>query len=208
MYVLVSNGYVINGPRTWSYRSFMSTLQDELGIAYNLPTNKTDDTVIDISDTVKIYRAILDYSTPYNPRIQYLDGPYWDYTTGIAVGTFVARDNPIESTKAYMKSQVAANRYNKEIAGTTVNVQGIVVSIDTDRTTRNMFFQKYVLMGADDIVSWKFPEGWLSLTKTDLGDIVAAAVNYIQIQFDWESIVVTQIDMATSLTELAAINLE
>jgi hypothetical protein len=186
----------------------MSTLQDELGISYNLPSNKTDDTVINISDTVKIYLATLDYSTPYNPRIQYLDGPYWDYSTGVAVGTFVARDNPIESTKAYMKSIVATNRYNKEVAGTTANIQSTVVSIDTDRTTRNMFFQKYVLMGADDVVSWKFPEGWLTLTKTDLGDIVAAAVNYIQIQFDWESIVVTQIDSATTLAELAAINLE
>lgn len=208
MYVLVSNGYVINGPRAWSYNSFMGTLRDELNITYNLPRDKTDDTVINISDTVKIYQAVLDYSTPYNPRIQYLDGPYWDYTSGIAVGTFVARDNPIESTKAYMKGIVAANRYTKEVAGTTVTIQNTTVSIDTDRTTRNMFFQKYVLMGAEDMVMWKFPQGWLNLTKTDLGEIVTTAANYIQTQFEWESIVVTQIDMATTLAELAAINLE
>jgi len=208
MYVLVSNGYVINGPRAWSYRSFMSTLQDELGITYNLPTNKTDDTVITINENVQIYCATLNYDVAYNPRIQYLDGPYWDYASGIAVGSFVARDNPIESTKAFMKGIVAANRYNKEVAGTTVTVQDTAVSVDTDRTTRNMFFQKYMLMADQDTVMWKFPQGWLNLTKTDLGSIVSVAANYIQDQFAWEAQIVDQIDTATTLAELAAITLE
>lgn len=208
MYVLVSDGRVLNGPRNWSYRSFTNTLQEELGITYSLPFNKTDSVAIHISDTVKIYPAVIDDSTEYNPKIEYLHGPFWDFTNNVATGTFTVESNSLESIKGYLKSVVAANRYNKEISGITQTVNNVTVTVDTDRETRNIFFQKYLLMAENETVEWKFPEAWLTLTKTQLGSIVSNAASHIETQFAWEANKVVEIESANTAAELDVIVLE
>lgn len=208
MYVLVSNGRVLNGPRSWSYRSFKSTLEEELGITYNLPLSKTDGAAIHISDTVKIYPAVIDNSTPYNPKIEYLHGPFWDFTDNVATGTFIVQNNAIDSVKDYLKSVVAANRYKKEVGGIAQTVNNITVTIDTGRDTRNIFFQKYLLMGENETVEWKFPEAWVTLTKSQLGGIVSNAASHIENQFIWEANKVNEINSANTYTELDLIVLE
>lgn len=208
MYVLVSNGRVLNGPRAWSYRSFKNTLEEELGITYNLPVTKTDGAAIHISDTVKIYPAEIDNTTAYNPKIEYLHGPFWDFTNNVATGTFTVQNNSIESVKGYLKSVVATNRYQKEISGIAQTVNGITVTIDTDRETRNIFFQKYLLMAENDTVEWKFPEAWITLTKSELGGIVSNAASHIENQFVWEANKVLEIESANTYSELDLIALE
>ena len=208
MYVLVSNERVLNGPRAWSYRSFKNTLEEELGISYNLPTNKTDGAAIHISDTVKIYPAVIDDTTAYNPKIEYLHGPFWDFTGNVATGTFIVQNNSIESVKGYLKSVIATNRYKKEISGIAQTVNSITVTIDTGRDTRNIFFQKYLLMGESETVEWKFPEAWITLTKTQLGGIVSNAASHIENQFVWEANKVAEIESANTYSELDLIVLE
>lgn len=208
MYVLVSNGRVLNGPRAWSYRSFKNTLEEELGINYDLPTVKTDTAVINISETVKIYFAVVDNTTPYNPKIEYLHGPFWDFSNDIATGTYTAVLHPLDTVKSYLKSVVASNRYDKEIAGIKHTIRNMLVTVETDRNTRNIFFQKYLLMSQDDTVNWKFPETWLTLSKTELGNVVSAAATHIENQFVWESGKIDEIDFATTYEALDAIVLE
>lgn len=208
MYVLVSNGRVLNGPRAWAYRSFKNTLEEELEITYNLPVNKTDGLAIHINDNVKIYPATIDDNIPYNPKIEYLHGPFWNFTDNVATGTFIVQQNSIESVKAYLKSVVASNRYSKEIEGIKQTIQGIEVSVETDRNTRNIFFQKYLLMAENETVGWKFPEAWLTLTKSELGNIVANAASHIENKFNWEANKVVEIDSANTHAELDSILLE
>lgn len=208
MYVLVSNEKILNGPRPWSYRSFKNTLEEELGITYNLPQNKTDDVAIHISDTVKIYPAVLDNSTPYNPKIEYLHGPFWNFSDNVATGTFTVQNNSLESVKGYLKSVVAANRYQKEISGIAQTVNNITVTVDTARDARNIFFQKYLLMSENETVEWKFPEAWITLTKAQLGGIVSNAALHIENQFVWEANKVIEIETANTYSELDVIVLE
>jgi hypothetical protein len=207
-YVLVSNDSVLNGPKIWSPRSFESTLREECGIDIQLPLTKTDDEPIVITDTVKICSALIDTNVQYNPKIEYLHGPFWDLSGRIALGTFTVERNSLESVKNYLCGVVTSNRYTKEISGFQNTAQDTMVTIDTSRIGRNIIFQKYLLMGDSETVHWKFPECWLTLTKSDLGGIVAAAASHIENLFVWESDTINQISAATTHEELDAIILE
>jgi hypothetical protein len=91
------------------------------------------------------------------------------------------------------------------VAGTKTTIQDLEVTLDTSRDGRNVFIQKYTLMGEDDVVNWKFPEGWLTLTKTELGVAVATGAAHIQGAFDWEKAKVEEIEAAETVEALNAI---
>ena len=201
MYVLINNNQVINGPRSWNYRSFESTLEDELEITYKLPMQKTDNDPIIINEETKILPATLVYKD-FNSRIEYLDGPFWEFSDTLATGTFIIKPNNIDAVKNDLISKIAAIRYTKETAGIKVTVQNTEVTIDTARGNRDIFVQKYLLMGESDTVQWKFPECWLTLTKSDLGFIVSSATVFIQDQFSWEESKALEINACSTLEEL------
>jgi hypothetical protein len=107
-----------------------------------------------------------------------------------------------------MKSRVAEERWKRENKGVTVTIQGNDVWCDTSRGNRDIFMQKYILMGENDIIRWKFPSMWLDLNKTELGTIVALGAGYIQQQFNWESDTVAQINAAENTSQLLQIQIE
>ena len=205
-YVLVHNGYVINGPRAWNYRSFESSLEEDCEIELKLPMSKSDEEIITIDENTKIYASELVYPS-YNAKIEYPHGPFWDFSTGKAIGTFQVLPTPIDNIKSTLKQVVAENRWKKEIAGVKVTVQGTEVTVDTARQSRDIFVQKYLLMDSADTVQWKFPEGWLTLTRSDLGTVVTAGANHVQDQFVWEVDKNTEIDACTTAVELDAVDL-
>jgi len=206
-YVLVHNGFVINGPRAWNYRSFESSLEEDCEITYKLPMSKNDEEIIEIDANTKIYAAELVYPS-YNSKIEYPHGPFWDFSTGKAIGTFQVLSTPIELIKNTLKSKVSEIRWRKETAGMITNVQGTDVFVDTSREMRDVFVQKYILMNDNETVQWKFNSGWFTLTKTEINSIAVAIANHIQTQFDWEVSKNAQIDVCTTAQELDAINLE
>ena len=206
MYVLEHQNQVINGPRTWNYHSFQSSLEDDLEIIISLPRQKYDNDIIVINDDTHIYKAEL-VSPEHDPKFEYLHGPFWDFTTGIAVGTYTKETYDVNTIKGKLKEIVTANRYNKEIAGVKTTVQGLEVTIDTSRDGRNIFVHKYVLMQDTDVAEWKFPEGWLTLTKSELGQIVSVGASYIQSQFDWEKNKMIEIDGLETVEELKLVDL-
>jgi len=207
-YVLINDGYVLNGPREWNYRSFESTLSDDLDIPVNLPMQKNDNEPIIINESTRIIPSTMVYPD-YNPKIEYLDGPYWTFEEDMsfATGNFQVKDQPIEYVKQTLIGRVAANRYIKESAGTTTVIQDKTVTVDTSREGRAIFVQAYTLMADDATINWKFPEAWLTLTKNELGTIIATGANHIQTQFDWENTISQQIDNASSVEELQNITI-
>jgi hypothetical protein len=205
-YVLVDNGTVINGPRVWNWRSFEGTLQEDLGITFKLPLTKTDQLPIEIAPGVRILWA--EYVYPqHNSKIEYLNGPFWNFDNDIATGTFEVLPIELDFIKATLKQKVAENRWRKEVAGTTATIQNTVVTVDTNRGSRDIFVQKYLLMGENDIVGWKFPEGWMTLTKTDLGIAVATGAAHVEGQFQWEAAKAAEIDACQTAAELDAVDL-
>jgi hypothetical protein len=206
MYVLVHNQIVINGPRPWNYRSFQNTLLEDLNINFSLPFTKTDDEPIEIADGVRILKATTIMQN-FNSRIEYLHGPFWNFDNNIATGTYQIVEKDINVVKNDLKNRLATNRYRKETGGIKMTLQGIQVTIDTRRGDRDIFLQKLMMMGDGDTVDWKFPEGWLTLTKTELQLVVATGAAHVQGQFNWEASVSAQIDAATTLAELDAIDI-
>ena len=208
MYVLISANTVINGPKPWSPKSFTNTLKNELNIDYVLPLTKTDNLPISITESVKILPAELDYSTTHNPKTQYLHGPFWDFSNDFATGTFIAQDYSVEFVKGALIAKIADSRYNREISGCNRTLQNTSITVDTSREGRNVYIQKYLLMADGETIQWKFPEGWFTITKAELGEIVTCVNEHIQSEFDWESNTSSQILSATTLSELDQIIVE
>jgi hypothetical protein len=206
IYILVNNDHVINGPRAWNYRSFESTLVEDLEIEFKLPMTYTSTEPIVIDENTKIVSCRLEYAA-HNPKIEYLHGPFWNFDEEVAIGTFQVMPTPVDVIKGALKQQVAGNRWIKEVSGTTAEIQGKTVTIDTSRDGRNIFVQKYLLMSDSDTVEWKFPEGWLVLSRAELGSVVNAGVAHVQNQFSWEAAKITEIDSCTTSTELDLVDL-
>lgn len=201
MYVLVNNGYVINGPRTWNYRSFENTLSEELDISLKLPQYKDNLDIIEINENTIIYPAILQQPN-YNPKIQYPHGPFWDYSTGIAIGSYEVLDKLVDHVKDELKLTLADNRYLGEISGISIDLQGISIRLDTSRGNRDIFLQRYILMADTDTISWKFSEGWFTLSKIEVKSIVDTIHNFVQSQFDWENSKIQEINLLETLEQL------
>lgn len=205
MYVVAYKNRVIAGAMPWNRGIFEGSLEKQ-GIKIQLGRVAPDDLPMIIDDDAKIMQA--EENRPkLNPLVEYYYGPLWDTTGAVAVANYEVHDTPIENARLNLKELAAGERYKKEVAGTTINIQDTVVTIDTNRGARDIFIQKYTLMSEGETVSWKFPEGWLTLSKQELGQIVAAGTAYVQSCFDWERGISDQIDAAQTKQELLAITI-
>lgn len=204
MFVIVYNNLVILGPMRWNRKRFENEIQEECEVTTTLP-DKNENNPIIVSDNVKILPVQPTENPPYNPRIENLHGPFWEFTDTVAISSYIAQPLPIDAVKSQLKKDCATERYKREIAGTKVTIQNTEVTIDTNRGSRDIFVQKYLLMGDTDIVQWKFPEGWLELTKSELGLIVSAGAAHVQDQFNWESTKIVEIDSCETLEQLAVV---
>lgn len=205
-FVLEHEKKVINGPRLWNQYSFQSTLSDELGIDFVLPTFKNDSDIITISDNIHIYPAELRHKS-CDVNFEYLHGPLWDYTNDIAIGTFEVLQHDLPIIKRNLKGVVASQRYLKEITGTSLIIQDETLFIETNRDAKSVFFQKYITQIDGEVIKWKFNNTWLDLTKNDMLDILTAINSHIQLQYDWEAEQSTIIESCTSLDSLKSLKL-
>lgn len=204
MYVLVHKERVLVGPRDWNRPMFEGAL-NKLKIQALLPRRDPQELPIEIDDDTYITNAAI-VIPPHNEKIETYHGPYWNFENkDLAVGTYEIKEKQLGSIRELLINDAAAERYRREVAGTTTEIQGTTVTLDTSRDGRNVFIQKYTLMGDADTVNWKFPEGWLTLTKSDLGNAVAAGAAHIQSAFDWEKAKVEEIEAAADAATLDAI---
>jgi len=179
---------------------------NKLKIQTLLPRRDPQELPIEIDDDTYITNAAITIPS-HNEKIETYHGPYWNFENkDLAVGTYEIKEKQLGSIRELLINDAAAERYRREVAGTTTEIQGTTVTLDTSRDGRNIFLQKYTLMGDDaDTVNWKFPEGWLTLTKSDLGNAVAAGETHIQSAFDWEKAKVEEIEAAADAAALDAI---
>jgi len=194
MFALVHNKRVLAGPMDWNRGIFAMNLE-KLKINFALPRVAPKELPLVIDENTAVYE-VEDLKQGYNLKTQYLYGPVWMIGPDKATATYEVRDKPVEFVKGELKREAAQERYRREQSGAKVTIQGVEVTVDTTRGARDVFVQKFLLMGADDTVKWKFPEGWFTLTKEELGQVVAAGVEHVQAAFDWEAAKVEEIDAA------------
>jgi hypothetical protein len=206
MYAVIYKDRVIVGPMTWNRAIFQGALEKQK-IDVALPRVAPEQMPMIINEDARI--ALVEERRPeFNPLVEYLYGPLWDLTGDMATANFDVMDSPLEAAKYNLRQQAAETRWKREESGTTTTIQSQLVTLDTSREGRNIFVQKYSLMSYDDTVNWKFPEGWFTLTKSELGQVVAVGAAYIQSCFDWEKHINDQIDAAANKAELLVIQIQ
>lgn len=204
MYAVVYKNRVIVGPMDWNRGIFQGSLEKE-GIKNTIPRVPPEQLPYIVTEDAKVMSVIENRPT-INPMVEYYYGPLWEITETNAVANYEIHDSPLDGAKVNFRNQAADERYKKEISGTKVTLNGIKVSLNTDRASRDQFVQKLVAIGQNTI-NWKFPEAWLTLSKTDLETIVETIDNHVQTAFDWEFSKNQEIDAATTKQELVAIQI-
>ena len=203
MFVIVYDNQVVLGPMRWNKYRFENFLVEEYEVTATLPQTNEPETMVTVNDNCVIYPVQGSPDPIFNPVIEMLHGPFWDFSNNVATSSFQVQPLPIDAVKNMLKATTATERYRKEILGTTATIQGTIVSIATDRDSRNIVNNTYLIAGDADTIQWKFPEAWLTLTKSDLGLVVSTINSYVQEQFAWESAKVAEIDACQTSMELA-----
>ncbi|MEP2955514.1 MAG: DUF4376 domain-containing protein [Sulfitobacter sp.] len=129
-----------------------------------------------------------------------------DSTTATALYTY--RDKPVADVKAQLLDAAAAKRYEVEFGGTTFNGSPLA----TDTKTQAALTAAYVKAQADPnytIGSWKSGPGTFSTLDAPTIIALADAIEaHVQACFTREAAIAGEIAAATTLAELAAINIE
>lgn len=215
MYVITdhNNGnFVILGPIEWKPRYISDILYDEFFEEVALTKEDESRVPFDILPGVTVRRCQATHED-INPKINRLEGPYWQYDDANAevqaTAAWIKVDKPMDQVKSELKAIVADLRWRKENKGVVLTIRNSEVWCDTSRGNRDVFLQKYSLMSEGDTINWKFPgDIWLNLSKAELGYIVSSGVAYIQSCFDWEAAQDGIIDACTTLEELDALTFE
>lgn len=205
MFVIVYDNQVVLGPMRWNRYRFENFLVEEHEIAATLPQNNDPETMVTVDDSCAIYPVQGSPDPIFNPTIEMLHGPFWDFNNGIATSSYQVQSMSVDAVKNMLIAQAADERYRREIAGTTIIIQDTSVSVGTDRDNRAVVNNTYLIMKDTDTVQWKFPETWLNLSRQDLATVVTGINTHVQEQFAWENLKVTEINACTTLEELALI---
>lgn len=204
MYVVTHDDQVLLGPINWNSRMFNAVIEEDTEIVVNLLPSDSNRVPLDLGNGIKI-REAKETREAINPKIEMYNGPFWTFDETYGTASYVKVPKPLALIKSELKELLAAERYRKEQLGTKATIQNTEVTVDTARGGRDIFVQQYLLLPVDATTNWKFPEGWLTLSKSDLGACVAAGVGYVQAQFNWEADLVAQIEAATTAAELDAL---
>jgi len=128
------------------------------------------------------------------------------YSTGDEDPTIgMSADELFAYNKKAKLDQLASNRYDKEQSGSVV-VNNKVIS--TDRDTQSKL---PAIASSDSITSinWKLKDG--TFASLSLEDVILAnseVQSYVQDLFDWEALMVSAINAATTPEELEAVNID
>jgi hypothetical protein len=206
LYAIKHKNRVVCGPLAWAQKYFATVLKVRHRIDATIPGKPPEEIPFIIDEDTSIHEVVKN-EPELDTMTQAYHGPFWDVSGDVIVANYEVHDLEIASARNNFRAVAAFERYKKEISNVKVEVQGVEVTCDTSRDGRNIFLQKFTLMGDEDTVNWKFPETWLTLAKAELGSIVQAGASHIQAAFDWEKDINDQIDAAETAEELHAIEI-
>lgn len=204
MFLLSQNrASVILGPMEYNKRYFTSIVKDDLDLDVTFPATAT---YLDLGNGLELFPVSVVYPA-LNSKIEQLAGPFFTYNAQDVIATYTAVPKNIDAVKAELKAQVAAIRYAKEVGGVDATIQSQTVRLLTSREDRSLYLQALQL-GADNI-AWKFDAStWLTLSLSELGDVVTTVMNHVKAVFDEESTKAAEIDACTTLEQLDTVVIE
>lgn len=146
---------------------------------------------------VKTFYYGLSYNELKNPLVDAQEKLLTeDYVIdGMITDSLVYQPQSLEEWQEVLKAQVAAYRYDREIAG--INLNGI--EILTDRQSQSKVAEAYILLkhGLIASIDWKSASGWIMLDLAFMEGIATIVGMYIQQCFSAEKAHSLAIDALT-----------
>jgi hypothetical protein len=181
----------------WKARRFSEVIDDDCGITVTLPL--TNEGYYEVNSEIKIWPVQFSAEPSYNPKIEYLHGPFYEYTDGVAYSSMVVQQLPLDAAQNFVKQDAATARWKKQNSGVKVTLNGTEYTFPSDLNTKSIFHQ-YITSNLDS-VNWKVNQDtWITLSKTDMQTVFNAIISHVQSTYDWEATKLTEIVAATHET--------
>jgi hypothetical protein len=222
-YVLVNEGTVVFGPRTWDSDIFNDELE-KLGLEESLPVNILAykqglvpiDTALTINENVKIYQAVMVEQELEDNQYLNESETTWNLSSGKAVGSHpvITREPEPEPTLDQLKeqkiSQLRSAIDDKETNGSVeVTVTSGAGKFRTDNNSVLFYIRKQLTLNDDQTNIFADKDGNdVTLDKEDFASVIQAVETYID---NYKSIGRTKIKLikaCTTKAELDNISLE
>jgi hypothetical protein len=205
MYAIIHKNQVLVGPKDWD-KAFFSYVLEQKGITTLLPRTATE-TLPHVIDADTYIQKVTVTQDEFNPMTQYLRGPLFTIAEDTVTAHYEVVDTVIELARNNFKQKAAEERYKKEVSGIKVTLQENEYSVTTQRVDRDIFAVNAMLLGDNETLNFKFSEGFVQLTKSDLLTVSNAIKAHVQAAFTWESNIFAQIDAAETAEQLLAIEI-
>jgi hypothetical protein len=204
-YIVKYKDRVVLGIIPWNNQYIMDVMRARYRVNIEIPLIEPNSFSFPlvVNEDVTIYPAEEDRQQSINPMIEFYYGPTWEFLENKVIAHYEIRSLDLDSVKQNYRERVAAKRYDKEVAGTSVTINDVEYKLKTDRNSRLKYAEKLVLMG-DTTINWKFEEGWALLNKENMQSIVTAIENHIQTAFNEEYNLNVVINQAQTVDELTA----
>lgn len=203
MFVIVYNNSVVLGPMRWNRFRFENEILEECDVTVTLPMRNDNLDPIAVSDEIKILPIQGTPDPAFNPKIEFLNGPFWEFTDSTATMSYRVEKHSIDAVKSMLKDKVATERWNRENSGVLVSLNGIEYKFKSDKETRA------VLQSAAsniDGINWKHDkETWIQMSNADVQAVLNSILTYVQSCFDWEFAKFQEIDRCETLEQLDSI---
>ena len=131
----------------------------------------------------------------------------WFSYRSATLSTFSTSANWMDSSKANIKSYIATDRKEKTEETLTFNGNRINLTNNT-RTSLSLRVSSLVNQPNNTMTAWKFVDGYVNLTKTEMIDLLNFVSNYIQDCFDVENSASILVDGCENLTDIKNLTLD
>ena len=207
MYVVKYKERIVLGIIPWNHQYIQDVMRNRYRITIELPYLEPESTEFPyvVNDDIMIYPASEDRDPVINPMIQQYYGPTWEFLEKNVIAHYEIQPLDLHAAQSNYRARAAAYRYDKEVAGTKITINEVEYNIETDRSNRSKYLEKYIMLAENQTVNWKFGNQWVILSKQDIQNIVQAIDSHIQAAFDWELGMINSIESAASLADLLAI---
>lgn len=206
MYVLVHKNKVLVGPMKWHPSMFAGALK-KLGLDLGIPRYAPRSLPLTLDYDTKIYHVQMTH-VQHNPRIEYLEGPIWDFSSGTAVANYIVRAKSLDLVRGDLKAQAAKARWQKENLMSEITVKGTKVRVSISRESRANLSLLISTAADSDIIKWKSNNGvWFDLTKAELQQVARDVNNKVQELYTEEHTINNLIANAADSQELAEIEI-
>lgn len=202
------------GPMRWDSKRANNGLKERGVTDYEFPFDITMyqkgilpiDAPTVVNERVKIYKVEYTNSPELDGIFEYHEGLTWVTDSGKAVGTYFVLNRSVEDVKVILNENLSQNSFNKQVSGTTIELQNKTVNLDTSLVSRLNLLQRYQLMKDEEPISCKLNStDWFTLTKTEIEFVLSKIENHVSEVLDWEKSIFDEIENATTIEQLKQI---